>query len=93
MGRVAREVVLVNDLERHALNYLSARALAYTLWRRNRLTRNDGPLSVLRSFTSDELLEIGRRSGLHRPRVTKHFPFRLVLEGGPGAGDAEGSAP
>ncbi len=84
MARVARRSVLVNDLERNSLNYLSARALSLTLWRSNRLTRNDGPLSVLRSFTVPELLAIGTRSGLQAPRVTRHFPFRLVLEGAPG---------
>lgn len=83
MGRVATRLVLVNDLERHRLSYASARVLSWTLWRRNRLTRNDGPLSVLRSFTPGELAEIGVRAGLAEPRVRRHFPFRLVLSGGP----------
>lgn len=81
MARVARELVLVNDLERHRLNHLAARLLALTVWRGNRLTRHDGPLSVLRSFTPDELLELGRRAGLGDPEVRRHFPWRLVLEG------------
>jgi SAM-dependent methyltransferase len=92
MGRVARRAVLVNDLERHMLNYLSARVLALTLWRGNRLTRHDGPLSVLRSFTADELHAIGRRAGLQGARVRKHFPFRLVLEGRPGSPGQGGPA-
>lgn len=82
LKRVARHRVLVNDLERHPLNHLAARLLALTLWRNNRLTRHDGPLSVLRSFTADELLELGRRAGLRNPTVRRHFPWRLVLEGG-----------
>jgi hypothetical protein len=85
MARVSRVAVLVNDLERRYLNYWSARVLAWTLWRGNRLTRHDGPLSVRRSFTVEELLDIGRRSGLERPSVRRHFPFRLVLEGQPSA--------
>ncbi|MBW3534481.1 MAG: methyltransferase domain-containing protein [Gemmatimonadetes bacterium] len=81
MARVSRGLVLVNDLERTRLAHLGARLLAATVWRGNRLTRHDGPLSVLRSFTPAELLDVGRRAGLHDVRVRRHAPFRLVLEG------------
>lgn len=83
MARVARRLVLVNDLERTRANYWGARLLAATVWRTNRLTRNDGPLSVLRSFTAAELMALGQRAGLDRVRVHRHFPWRLVLEGRP----------
>jgi SAM-dependent methyltransferase len=81
MARVSSRLVLVNDLERVSANYWGARALAATVWRHNRITRNDGPLSVLRSFTAAELLEVGRRAGLRDARVRRHFPWRIVLEG------------
>lgn len=81
MARVSRGLVIVNDLERDRLGHLGALLLAKTLWRRNRLTRNDGPLSVRRSFTATELLDIGRSAGLARPTVQRHFPFRIVLRG------------
>lgn len=83
MSRVARRLVLVNDLERHPVNHALARLMAATLWRGNRITRNDAPLSVLRSFTPGEFLEVGRAAGLGAPRVRRHLPFRLVLEGTP----------
>lgn len=83
MARVARSLVLVNDLERNAANRVGARLLALTVWRSNRITRHDGPLSVRRSFTAAELLQVGRRAGLQRPLVRRHFPWRLVLEGRP----------
>jgi SAM-dependent methyltransferase len=83
LGRVARKLVLVSDLERQPLAYLSARVLALTWWRTNPFTRFDGPLSVLRSFTPGELKDLGRRSGLERVEVRRHFPFRLMLEGRP----------
>lgn len=83
MGRVAARAVLVNDLERTALNYLAARALSMTLWRRNRLTRHDGPVSVRRSFTLDELSALGHAAGLRRVSVHRHFPWRLVLRAEP----------
>lgn len=84
MGRVASGPVLISDLERKRLNYLGARLLASTLWRRNRLTRNDGPLSVLKSFRADELLAIGKAAGLASARVQRHFFYRLVLSGSGG---------
>lgn len=83
MRRVARRLVLVSDLERHRLAWLAARALAATVWRTNRLTRHDGPLSVLRSFTPGELRALGEDAGLREPRVRRWFPWRLVLEGRP----------
>jgi hypothetical protein len=80
MARVSRQWVLVNDLERTTLNYLGAKLLAATYWRGNRLTRHDGPLSVLRSFTKAELQAIGRAAGIGG-RVERHFFQRIVLIG------------
>ncbi len=81
MARVSRGLVVVSDLERASANYLGARLLALTLWRTDRITRNDGPLSVLRSFTIPELERLGREAGLSDVRVRRHAPWRLVLEG------------
>lgn len=79
LARVARRAIVVNELERSWPNYIGARLLAATLWRGNRLTRHDGPLSVLRSFTADELLARARAAGLASPRVARGFFYRLVL--------------
>jgi SAM-dependent methyltransferase len=81
MVRVSRGGVVISDLERTRLNYLGARFMAATLWRRNRLTRNDGPLSVLKSFRADELLAIGEAAGMDEAQVRRHFFYRLVLSG------------
>jgi hypothetical protein len=62
------------------LNYAGARLLAATWWRRNRLTRHDGPLSVLRSFTRAELQQLAVRAGLGN-RVERRFFQRIVLIG------------
>jgi SAM-dependent methyltransferase len=83
MARVARGRVLVADLERNRAHYLGARLLALTVWRGNPITRHDGPLSVLRSFTADELETVGRAAGLRDLSVRRHLPFRLMLEGRP----------
>jgi len=79
MGRVARRHLLVGELHRAWPNYLGARFLAATLWRRNTLTRHDGPLSVLRAFTPGELSRIAREAGLPGAKVHRHPFYRLVL--------------
>lgn len=80
LGRVARGGrVLVGELERSVPGYLGARILAATVWRRNPVTRHDGPLSVLRAFTADELRDLALRAGLRDPGVHRHPIFRLVL--------------
>jgi len=82
MARVSHGLVLVNDLERRRPNYLGAQLLAETLWRNDRLARYDGPASVRRSFTAEELLAVGREAGLTNVRVRRHFFYRVVLSGG-----------
>jgi ubiquinone/menaquinone biosynthesis C-methylase UbiE len=80
LGRVARGGrVLVGELERSIPNYLGARLLAATLWRSNPVTRHDGPLSVLRSFTARELVELAESAGLKAATVHRHPFYRLVL--------------
>jgi SAM-dependent methyltransferase len=81
LARVGRRIV-VGELERTIPNYLGARLLALTLWRGNRLTRHDGPLSVRRAFTPAELLDLAREAGVAAPRVHRHVFYRLVLTGG-----------
>jgi hypothetical protein len=78
-ARVARRSVIVNELERCRPNYWGARLLAATRWRRNRLTRHDGPLSVLRAFTPAELAGLAAEAGLGECTVDRRYFFRLVL--------------
>jgi ubiquinone/menaquinone biosynthesis C-methylase UbiE len=78
LARVARRCVIVNELRRTRLNYLGARFLATTVWRGNRLTRHDGPLSVLRAFTPAELRLLATAAGM-RGVVFKHYFQRVVL--------------
>jgi len=88
LARVARRLVVISDLERNWPNYLGARLLAATLWRQNRFTRHDGPLSVLRGFTPAELLSDLRHAGLRDAVVRRRFFYRLVGTGRPSAREA-----
>jgi ubiquinone/menaquinone biosynthesis C-methylase UbiE len=78
MGRVARRGVFVIDLHRNPTAYFFYTTLGH-LFLHNRLIREDGALSILKSFTPDELQKLGQRAGLNNATVEKHFPSRLVL--------------
>jgi ubiquinone/menaquinone biosynthesis C-methylase UbiE len=78
MGRVARRGIFVIDLHRNPTAYFFYTTLGH-LFLHNRLIREDGALSILRSFTPDELAKLGQQAGLRNVAVEKHFPSRLVL--------------
>jgi len=79
LARVVRGWIIVGELHRAWPNYLGARLLAATVWRRNPLTRHDGPMSVLRAFRPDELRALARAAGLRDVAVRRHPFYRLVL--------------
>lgn len=83
MARVARSAVVVSDLRRSVPAWIGARLLAATVWRSNPVTRHDGPLSVLRAFTTGELADLARAAGLRRIAVRRAPLFRLILEAVP----------
>jgi ubiquinone/menaquinone biosynthesis C-methylase UbiE len=78
MGRVARRGIFVIDLHRNPMAYFFYTTLGH-LFLHNRLIREDGALSILKSFTPDELEKLGQQAGLKKVSVEKHFPSRLVL--------------
>lgn len=78
LNRVSARGVFVIDLYRHPVAYYFYTTIG-RLFLHNRLIREDGALSILRAFTSEELLDLARRAGLESPRVERHFPYRLVL--------------
>src|SRR5260370_13902366 len=78
MGRVAARGLFVIDLHRNPVAYFFYTTVG-RLFLHNRLLREDGALSILRSFKPEELAELSREAGLANVCVEKHFPSRLVL--------------
>jgi ubiquinone/menaquinone biosynthesis C-methylase UbiE len=78
MARVARRRVYCIDLHRHPVAYYFYTTIGRLILH-NRLTREDGALSILRAFRPDELHRLGERAGLKGVRVERRFPYRLVL--------------
>lgn len=77
-GRIARRAVIVNDLVRNLVPYYFTR-IAFPLLGTSFLTQNDGPVSVLRAFTAEEMNDLAERAGLKTRRVRRLFPYRLSL--------------
>lgn len=92
LSRVARRRIFVIDLFRHPIAYYLYTTLGRLILH-NRLLREDGALSILRSFKPFELIRLAERAGLEDVSVTRRFPFRLVLSAkGKGLDAASSSA-
>ena len=80
MSRIARRGIFVIDLHRHPVAYYFYNTVGH-LFLHNRLLREDGALSILRSFRPAELRRLALDAGLANIEVRRRFPFRLVLSG------------
>ncbi len=80
MDRLARNGFILNDLRRGRLGYVAA-WIASRLTTRNRLTRNDAPLSVMRAYTPEELSGLLHRAGISDVAITTHPWFRMAAVG------------
>src|SRR5919112_1851622 len=78
MARVAARRVYVIDLHRHPVAYYFYTTVGRLILH-NRLVREDGALSILRSFRPRELRALAERAGLTHAKVERRFPYRLVL--------------
>ena len=72
---------LVNDLHRHGLSYFGYPLLARLLGV-HRIVREDGQLSIARSFRPAEWRAILRGASIPKgaARIVRRFPFRLCVE-------------
>lgn len=82
LGRLPRHALIVSDLERGGLARIGVWA-GTRLFCRSLFTRHDGPLSVRRAYTLDELRALSRRAGCVNMRWSRRPLFRVVgvLEG------------
>lgn len=87
MDRVSRHGFILNDLRRGRLGYAAAWGAA-RLTTRNRLTRNDAPLSVLRAYTPSELDALLHHAGVEGTVISTHPWFRVAAVKVHGGGDA-----
>lgn len=82
LNRVSARGVFVIDLHRHPIAYFFYTTIG-RIFLHNRLIREDGALSILRSFTPHELAGLAKEADLNDVTVTRSFPYRLVLAASP----------
>ncbi|GAA4769877.1 hypothetical protein GCM10023219_15350 [Stakelama sediminis] len=70
---------LINDLHRHRFAYHGYPLLA-RLMRWHRIVREDGTLSIARSYRPVEWQPLLDAAGVKQARVFRAFPFRLCVE-------------
>jgi 2-polyprenyl-3-methyl-5-hydroxy-6-metoxy-1,4-benzoquinol methylase len=69
----------INDLHRHSFAHRTYPLLARMMgW--HRIVRQDGTLSIARSYRPHEWPPILAQAGVARARVRRAFPFRLCVE-------------
>ena len=77
-SRLAKRGVIINDLHRSRVAYVSIYILTRLLTQ-NRLTRYDAPVSVMNAFTPEEMRTMAQAAGWQRFEVNRHFPYRIAL--------------
>lgn len=78
MMRAAQRKIYVIDLHRHKTAYfLYTKFLSLII--RSSLVREDGALSILRSFKPEELEKLAQDAGLKNINIERRLPFRIVL--------------
>lgn len=70
--------VVINDLNRHPLAYYSIRLLVNS-FSKSEMVKNDGPLSVLRSFKRNELIQLMHAAEIERFHLKWMWAFRWQL--------------
>ena len=71
MSSAAREAIVVNDLWRSRLS-LALVWLATRVLRCHPISRHDGPLSVRRAYSPDEIRGLAEKAGLRLPRIRRY---------------------
>ncbi|MEO6655524.1 MAG: methyltransferase domain-containing protein [Pyrinomonadaceae bacterium] len=79
MSRVAANRIFVIDLNRHPTAYYFYKFIAGVFFQK--FTRDDGALSILRSFNPKEMLELAKKAGLVDVKVERSRVNRLILSG------------
>ena len=78
---IARQKVIINDLHRHPLALYLFKMIS-PIFFRNRLVQNDGPLSIRRAFTHQELNDYLKEMGLNASQyeIRWKWAFRWLVE-------------
>ena len=79
MCRVSLRRFYIVDLNRHPVGYYGWRMLSPLFFQR--FTREDGALSIFRSFSAHEMLALAKKAGVSEVKVQHSRANRIVLSG------------
>ena len=79
MEAQARLGWMVNDLRRARIAHAGFPLLARVM-RWHPMVREDGTLSIARSFREEDWRDLLSEAGVHEARIVRRFPFRLCVE-------------
>jgi 2-polyprenyl-3-methyl-5-hydroxy-6-metoxy-1,4-benzoquinol methylase len=77
-ARHRKAILIINDLKRSLLAYYAAKALT-KLFNGTTLAKNDGPVSVLRGFRKEEIIELVTSAGSKLISITPIPFFRYLI--------------
>jgi 2-polyprenyl-3-methyl-5-hydroxy-6-metoxy-1,4-benzoquinol methylase len=69
---------IINDLHRHPMAYYSIRLLT-KYFSKSFMVKNDGPLSVLRSFKKYEIVQLLKKAGFEHVQIQWNWAFRWQI--------------
>ncbi len=75
LRKKSRLGVIINDLHRHPIAYYSIKILT-GLFSKSPMVKNDAPLSVMRSFSRKDWINVLHRAGCTDYQITWHWAFR-----------------
>ena len=79
MDQNSRRAWFINDLHRHTFAFLGYPLLA-RIFRWSPIVRQDGQLSIARSYRPAEWPPLLQEAGIENARAFRAFPFRLCVE-------------
>jgi SAM-dependent methyltransferase len=90
MNTLARVGFVINDLQRNPLAYYGAKFITWVL-NGSSLSKNDGPISVLRGFRRKELERLLQKAGVENYAVHRKWGFRYLVIAGRELATGEGT--
>ena len=76
--RISRHGIIINDLRRSMFAYAGIKALT-ALFSNSSMVKHDGPLSVLRGFSKDELESLLADCGITKYSLQRRWAFRWLV--------------
>lgn len=78
MQASARKGIIITDLHRHWVLYYAIKFIT-GIFIKNKMARNDGPLSVKRAFKKHELVALLKKASIDNYNLTWRWPFHWQL--------------